>query len=258
MTSRAGARACGAIWVGDRDACSLCRMPTEDATRSLTAEQLFPHLERLLEPPLERSTDPSSRARPSARGTYAGRRTSITVQADVHDFTDDGTSYLQVAMAGETYGLECAATPMPSVDGVKTGEPAFDSAFYLSGAPRAVLVELFGPHVRRSMIRSPTNVRFEADRVILTTGPKPRSLESAPDQLELGRALLDALPAAIRAAGDERYLALGSLATHPEMVTRDAARRRRRTTLLLIAMATAGALVLGALGLALVMWWLSG
>ena len=218
---------------------------------AFTAEQLFPHLERRLEAPFERSTGPSPRGRPSVRGLYAGRRTSISVEADTHDYVDDGSSFILVVMEGETYGLSCAATPMAGGDGVKTGDPTFDSAFHVHGAPKAVIVQLLGPGVRSAMLRSPSSVKFEAGRVVITFGFEPRTVESATEQLELGRTLLESLPAALRAAGVERFLALGSLATHPEMLELDATRRRNRATLVLLAVVLAVLLVLGGVGVAL-------
>lgn len=226
---------------------------------ALELDQLFPQLEQLLGPPLERSAGVESSGRPSVRGVYAGRRTTLRLDPIIIDFTDDGTSALDIEIEGRTYGLDCAVTPPAKVNrsGELTGDPAFDAHFDVTGAPQAVLTRLFGPEVRAHMKQLPCWLRFDAERLTIGLGTGPRSLESVAQQLAFGASLLDALPEAIRAAGAEQYLALGSLATHPELVDRARRHRDRRKLVFLILAVVLGITVLVTIAVVLVIWLLA-
>ena len=78
---------------------------------ALDPQDLLVHLERLLDPPLERWIDPAQRERPALRGAYSGHRTTIRLVPFIIDYTDDGTSSIEIGMEGKTYGLVCMVTP---------------------------------------------------------------------------------------------------------------------------------------------------
>lgn len=158
-------------------------------------------------------------------------------------------------MEGKTYDLVGTIVPTENQGGVKTGDAEFDARFLLDGASPSVLRQLFGAELRGLMLRFPSNIRFDRDRLTLSFCWKASTLASAAAQLTIAARILDALPGAMRAAGAASYLEIGSLKTHPELVFHAATRSQRRLTLLALVASFGAVLVLGAIVIALVAWW---
>ena len=227
-----------------------------DSRQGLAPEDLLGHLEPLLQPPIQHLIDPAARDRPLLRGLFAGRRTTLRLEPFVLDFVDDGSSFLTLEMEGATYGVFCVVRRPALLNRTcaPLGDPGFDACFEADGAPRAVLAQILNPDTRAFLKEQQSCLRFEASRLVLALGGRPRSVDSVVAHLVFAATLLDRLPDAIRAGGAGQYLALGSFATHPELVVLRRESRRRARVVGLVLLAAAGLFVIVALVAALVVW----
>jgi len=170
---------------------------------------------------------------------------------------DTGRSTIEIALEGRTYDIPCLVSPPALLNrtGPPLGDAEFDARHDVVGAPRAVLTAVFHPDLRARMKMHPSSVRFAGDRLELVLDSSPRSVDSVAASLGIAAAILDQLPDAIRAGGAGQYLDLGSLATHPEVVTQSRGQGRIRLAVLAIAGLAVGLCVLGAVVVAVVVWW---
>jgi hypothetical protein len=170
---------------------------------------------------------------------------------------DSGRSMLSLDLAGNTYGVVCLVTPPAQLSrsGPAMGDPEFDAHHDVVGAPRAVLAQIFNPTVRTRMKLHPCSMRFDADHVEIVLGSSSRTLDSVAAQLAIAATILDELPGAIRAAGEGRYLELGSFSTHPEVAAQASRASKTRLTVLIILGLFVGLIVLGLIVVALFVWW---
>jgi hypothetical protein len=224
--------------------------------RAHDVEQLLPQVEGILGQPV-------ARAETSIAGTYAGHRTTVALDTGSPGLTDATRPSLEVRMEGRVYDLECVVSPPALLNrcGQPLGDPEFDERFDVVGNPPAVIAHLFGPAIRAQMKQDPpASIRFERDALVISLGHAARSLESLARQLELGARLIASVPDAMHAGGAAVYLALGSLATHPERGRRITLARdnpRARTLLTTLVVGAVGVVAAALVALAVIGWWLA-
>lgn len=228
------------------------------AQQPLELPELFARLDLLLAPPVERWADPAQRNRPAMRGLVAGRRATLRLTPILvgKNHVDSGRSVLELALEGRTFGVQLLVTP-PAVlhrSGPPAGDAEFDARHDVVGAPRAVLDALFHADLRARMKAEPSSLRFDGDRLEIVLDAQPRSVDSVAAILAIATAILEQLPAAIRAGGAGHFLEQGSLAAHPEVVALASRRRRLRLLVLGIAALFVGVFVLALVAVLLVVW----
>lgn len=98
-------------------------------------------------------------------------------------------------------------------------DPAFRERFTVGGAPGVVLREWLTPDLQAMIVRSPiSRLVLDGGRLEVSVMRPAAQAVAIAAALDVAIAMIERLPRAIHAAGAGQYLALGSLASHPDVV----------------------------------------
>lgn len=168
------------------------------------------------------------------QGSYRGHRIEVRVLYGGEDAGGGLGVWLHVY--GHLYDFIGNVLPRAGNYGPAPPHTRFDPRLAVGGAPLNVLVRWFDESAQAACLQLGLFIDVDRDKLTVLLDTK-RASDPAYVQavFELGVSLVGRLPHAIEAAGEARYLAMGSLATHPEVrALRSRSRRRPPVVLLAI------------------------
>jgi hypothetical protein len=150
------------------------------------------------------------------QGSYRGH--PIEVRVLYGGQAEGGGLGVWLHVYGRLYDLPCDVVPRAGNYGPAPPHTRFDPRLAVGGAPLGVLLRWIDEGVQAACLQLGLFLHVDRDELRLLLDTKRASApEYVQAVLELGVSLVGRLPQAIEAAGEGRYLAMGSLATHPEV-----------------------------------------
>jgi hypothetical protein len=154
---------------------------------------------------------------------------SVEVRCHYGGAAEHGGLAVWVQVHSNLYGATVAIVQRAHNYGPAPANTRFDPRLAVGGLPRSVLLPWIDASMQEACVRLRLFVHGGRDGLRLSLDTKkaadPAYLAAA---CNLGVYMVERLPHAIHAAGEGRYLELGSLSTHPEVVADKRETRRKR------------------------------